>query len=80
MSDQCAARFSCPGWPPGSGPIAWPASRNSESSLMCAHVAIPNIFPSPIITTLEVARVIATFTLLGLSMKPQSCQKLERVV
>eukprot|EP00959_Pyramimonas_sp_CCMP1952_P462416 9483209-Pyramimonas_sp.AAC.1 len=52
----------------------------SESSLRCAPVAVPNIPPSPTVTALEVARVIATFTLLGLSMTPQSCQKLERVV
>eukprot|EP00959_Pyramimonas_sp_CCMP1952_P433978 9087980-Pyramimonas_sp.AAC.1 len=31
-------------------------------------------------TTLVVARAIATLTLLGLSMKPQSCQLLDRVV
>eukprot|EP00959_Pyramimonas_sp_CCMP1952_P200087 4184800-Pyramimonas_sp.AAC.1 len=44
----------------------------SESSLRCDPVAVPNTLPSPIMTACDVARVIATLILLGLSMKPQS--------
>eukprot|EP00959_Pyramimonas_sp_CCMP1952_P040472 846338-Pyramimonas_sp.AAC.1 len=44
----------------------------SESSLRCDPVAVPNTLPSPIMTTRDVARVIATLNLWGFSMTPQS--------
>eukprot|EP00959_Pyramimonas_sp_CCMP1952_P183506 3836887-Pyramimonas_sp.AAC.1 len=49
----------------------------SESSRRRDPVAAPNIPPSPMMTTLRVARVIATFALLGWSTKPQSRRQLD---
>eukprot|EP00959_Pyramimonas_sp_CCMP1952_P228512 4777403-Pyramimonas_sp.AAC.1 len=53
---------------------------NSDSSQRRDPVAVPNVLPSPMMTTLQVARAIATFTLLALTISPQSCHLLDLVV
>eukprot|EP00959_Pyramimonas_sp_CCMP1952_P020722 437049-Pyramimonas_sp.AAC.1 len=43
-------------------------------------MALPNIPPSPMTTTNRVALLIATFTVLASSMKPQLCPPLDLLV
>eukprot|EP00959_Pyramimonas_sp_CCMP1952_P410299 8598867-Pyramimonas_sp.AAC.1 len=51
----------------------------SESSRSLGLAAVVNTPPSPMITTLRVALVMATFTLLALSINPRSCLLLDLV-